>query len=262
MIDKYIHKDEFRLRILLTNQCNKQCGFCLNDFQPKKPSSYAHPMKVVDCLKAYGNFMGSINETSIVTFSGGEPGLHTWLDFILRHAKYYCDIVKVVTNGKALRSDRLHYVDEWHVGVTYKDYEVRTALQHDHCKDAVVQIVITENQPNYQLLSIIGFYKRAGIKVKLFTDFFSDRQKYLQERIDFFIDHFKEDVSTRFTGKQINRGSACSGCKERCVTLKALWLFPDGSSSTCPQGEREKSWSNNWNKTIKEAYEAHHYKWN
>jgi len=70
-----IHRDEFRLRILLTNDCNKDCHFCLNDFQPKG-KTYVHAFDVIDCIRAYGQFMKSIKEKSIVTFAGGEPGLH------------------------------------------------------------------------------------------------------------------------------------------------------------------------------------------
>jgi hypothetical protein len=202
--------------------------------------------------------MKSIRKKSIVTFSGGEPGLHTWLDYILRHARYYCDVVKVVTNGEALNPGRVHYVDSWHIGVTYKDYAVRGFLEHS--RDITVQIVVTESQSNWHLLDLVDFYWRAGIKVKLFTDFFSYRQEYLRERINAIIDHFKTGVTTRFTGEQVNRGSACSGCEKKCVTLKALWLFPDGSSSTCPQGVQPKFDINDWNKIVEEAYEAHLYK--
>lgn len=35
VFDKRIHQDEFKLRLLLTNACNKNCVFCLNDFQDK-----------------------------------------------------------------------------------------------------------------------------------------------------------------------------------------------------------------------------------
>ncbi|KKN28302.1 hypothetical protein LCGC14_0855380 [marine sediment metagenome] len=258
MFDKTIHRDEFRLRILLTNQCNKNCHFCLNDFQPKRPAQCVSPMDTVDCLRAYGTFMKSIKEKSIVTFSGGEPGIHPWLDFILHHAKGYCDVIKVVTNGMALNSDRIRYVDCWHVGVTHKDHVVRDFAHH--AKDMVVQIVITEDQPNHQLIDIIGFYIKAGIKVKLFADFNCEIQKYLQARIDFFIDHFEEGISTRFTGKQENRGSACAGCEKRCVTLKALWMFPDGSSSTCPQGVVDPFDDDSWDETVEKAYKAHLYR--
>lgn len=258
MFDKNIHRDEFRLRILLTNQCNKSCHFCLNDFQPKRPSQYVPPMETVDCLRAYGTFMKSIKEKSIVTFSGGEPGLHPWLDFILHRAKGYCDVVKVVTNGQALNPDRIPYVDCWHVGVTQKDCHVRDFVQH--AKDMVVQIVVTDKQMDYPLLDIIGFYIKAGIKVKLFADFNFDNQKFLQGRINFLIKHFKEGILTRYTGEQTNRGLACAGCKKRCVTLKALWMFPDGSSSTCPQGVVDPFDDDSWDETVEKAYKAHLYK--
>ena len=38
LFNKLIHQDEFRLRILMTDGCNKNCSFCLNDFQ-KKPEA-------------------------------------------------------------------------------------------------------------------------------------------------------------------------------------------------------------------------------
>ena len=38
MIDPMIHANEFKLRLLLTDRCNRRCSFCLNDFQ-RKPGS-------------------------------------------------------------------------------------------------------------------------------------------------------------------------------------------------------------------------------
>ena len=255
MFDKNIHKDEFRLRVLLTNQCNKNCSFCLNDFQDKEPAQYAIPFDVVDCIRAYGAFMKYIKETSIVTFSGGEPGIYAFLNFVLRHARHYCDVVKVVTNGEALRADLNDYVDCWHVGVTYKDYHVRDFAQR--AKNMIVQMVITEEDPKHHQIDIIGFYREAGIDVKLFTDFNSDKQEHLQDRVLFLIDLFGKGVYTRFTGAQTNRGKACDGCDRKCVTLKALWYFPDGSSSTCPQGVCEKYDDDSWDETVEKAYKAH-----
>ena len=258
MFDKNIHRDEFRLRILLTNKCNKSCDFCLNDFQPKEPVSYAHPMDVVDCLRAYGTFMKSIKKKSIVTFSGGEPGIHTWLDYILRHAKYYCDVVKIVTNGEALHLDRDPFVDSWHIGVTDKDKHVVDFLEY--LDNATVQIVVTEEGYYDDFIDLVKYYHQAGIKVKLFTDFYSSKQEKLSLKVESLVNHFEEGVSTRYTGKQENRGEACVGCEKRCVTLKALWMFPDGSSSTCPQGVCEKFDDDSWDETVEKAYKAHQYK--
>ena len=112
--DKLIHKDEFRLRVLLTNKCNKDCGFCLNDFQPKEPVRFAPMIDLIDCIRAYGSFMRYMKKKSIITFSGGEPGLYPGLNTILKNAKYHCDTVKVVTNGLAFFHDRVPYVDKWH----------------------------------------------------------------------------------------------------------------------------------------------------
>jgi len=259
MIDKMIHKDEFRLRMLLTNQCNKHCSFCLNDFQPKEPKAHIHRKTALECLKAYGNFMKSIGEKSIVTFSGGEPGIYNWLDLLLKHARYYCDVVKVVTNGTALKHKRDKYVDCWHVGVTYKDYKIKD-FARSCTKNVIAQLVVTENTSYIHLMCVIRFYLNAGIKVKLFADFNSEKQEYLRERIESLIDHFGEGVYTRFTGEQKNRGAACTNCNRKCVTLKALWVFPDGSSSTCPQGHAELFKGEDWHRVIKKAYEAHLYR--
>ena len=35
LFDKQIHRNEFKLRLLMINACNRNCGFCLNDFQEK-----------------------------------------------------------------------------------------------------------------------------------------------------------------------------------------------------------------------------------
>jgi organic radical activating enzyme len=255
MIDKHIHQDEFRLRILLTNQCNKDCYFCLNDFQPKEPPAYANMLNVNDCLRAYGTFMKSIKETSIVTFSGGEPGIYPGLDMILRHAKYYCDVVKVVTNGTALHPLRCKYVDCWHVGVTEQDQ--RVVDFREHAKDITAQIVVTEKMSMEKLDRLIEYYLNQGVNVKLFTDFFSDSKEMMA--LALFMSRFWR-IETRFTGKQINRGAACEGCDKQCVTLKALWVFPDNTSSTCPQRVKEKYDDDSWDETVEKAYYAHQYR--
>lgn len=255
MIDKTIHRDEFRLRILLTNKCNKSCSFCLNDFQPKEPPLYVNMLDVADCLRAYGTFM---KEKSIVTFSGGEPGLYPGLDFVLRHARALCKHIKVVTNGAALNPAFCAFVDSWHVGVIDKDERVVDFLQYSD--NITVQIVVTMQRHYDDFRDLINYYHKEGIKVKLFTDFNDDRQGVLSLKTEALMNQFDERVSTRFTGEQENRGEACFDCKKQCVTLKALWVFPDGSSSTCPQGVCEKFDDDSWDETVEKAYKSHLYK--
>ena len=255
MFDKQIHKNEFRLRILLTNKCDKDCGFCLNDFQPKKPVHYLNPFFYLDCLRAYGQFMRSIKETSIVTFSGGEPGLHPMLELFLSHARHYCDVVKVVTNGRALNPRFCKFVDCWHVGVTDKDESVLRFKQN--ADNITAQIVVTEQESIDSLIDLVWYYDRAGIQVKLFTDFYSENQEALADKVKWLAESFTEKIEVRFTGVQENRGKACEGCTQRCVTLKALWVFPDGSSSTCPQGLVKHYDDDSWYETVEKAYKAH-----
>lgn len=254
MHNKLIHKDEFRLRILLTNECNKNCSFCLNDFQLKKPAAYANTLDVIDCLRAYGSFM---KDKSIVTFSGGEPGLHPGLSYILSCAKHYCKTVKVVTNGKAFDTDSRNSVDVWHVGVTDKDQAVIDFLQYS--KNIIVQLVVTDNMAIEFLVGFVSFYEKHGILVKLFIDFNSNNKSQLKGKIGFIEWIFGDAVCTRFTGRQINRGIACLGCKKDCITLKALWVFPDGRSTTCPQGNAEYFNDDSWDETVERAYNAHLY---
>jgi len=249
MDNKMIHSNEFRLRVLLTNACNKNCDFCLNDFQKKTPEEYANTFDLIDCIRAYGQFMKSINEKSIITFSGGEPGLHPNLETILPMAKYHCDVVKVVTNGTALRDYYDSFVDMWHVGVTEKLNKVL------NFKNILVQIVVRKEMNIKELNNLVGFYRNHDIPVKLFVDFFEKDRENLYEKIEQVKQIY--DVETRFTGKQINRGAACQGCEKDCVTLKALWYFPDGTSSTCPQGVKPLYDDDSWDETMEKACAAH-----
>ncbi len=71
-MDKMIHADEFRFRILVTDQCNKDCHFCLNDFQPKG-KQFVHAWDVVDALRAYGQFMRFKGNSRLLPFPGENP---------------------------------------------------------------------------------------------------------------------------------------------------------------------------------------------
>lgn len=251
--DKLIHQNEFRLRVLLTNKCNKNCSFCLNDFQPKEPTQYATPFDLNDCIRAYAQFMKSIKELSIITFSGGEPGIYPFLDMVLYTASHYCDIVKIVTNGTAFKEHLIPYVDKWHIGVTEK-LELDRFVEYS--ERITIQIVVTDEMDD-SLIDLVDHYHDAGFLVKLFIDFNSKDKPNLEEKIQRVADYFPDRICTRFTGKQINRGMACAGCEKECVTLKALWYFPDGTSSTCPQGVLEPYDDDTWDETVEKAYYAH-----
>ena len=124
----------------------------------------------------------------------------------------------------------------------------------------VVQYVVKDTDDKKDINHLVEFYRIAKIHVKLFVDFHSKNKHELQALIyDVYRNFAIKDISTRFTGKQINRGLACAGCEKQCVTLKALWYFPDGSSSTCPQGMVEPYGDDSWDETMEKAYDAHAY---
>jgi hypothetical protein len=205
--------------------------------------------------------MKSIKQESIITFSGGEPGLYPTLHLILSSARHHCDIVKVATNGLALDECHIELVDKWHVHPTTKDEQILEfrKLTRKLTDTVCVQIVVTDAMTVNELFDLVKYYRFANIPVKLFADFYSvDRDKVF-DKIRAIMVIFPE-VSSRFTGRQINRGVACEGCERDCVTLKALWYFPDGTSSTCPQGQRPKFNDNSWDETMEKAYNAHQVK--
>ncbi len=255
-IDRRIHQDEFRLRVLLTNQCDKNCHFCLNDFQDKEPKQTAFAFDLFDCIRAYGQFMKSIKETSIITFSGGEPGVYPFLDMVIKHARGRCDVVKVVTNGAAFKEHLIPFVDHWNLHVTER---LPLERYQKYIDDITIQIVVTMEHHPDELYKMVRHYHGAGFLVKLFPDFkvSEPESEILYGKILRLSDMFEDRICTRFTGVQVNRGKACEGCQFKCVTLKALWYFPDGSSSTCPQGFKEKYDHDTWDETMDVAYAAH-----
>jgi len=250
MFDKQIHKDDFKLRILVTNGCNKACPNCLNDFQPKG-CAYIDPVKAYEVIRPYCMFMRKKGLTPKVEFSGGEPGSHPFLWDMLIYAKQYGAFTKVNTNGLSLRhSLTTNVVDCWHVGVTECDPKLLAKIKK---VNGQAQYVVTINDLG-KLPIIIDFYKE--VPIKLFADFNEkgERLKVIKNLILYYADKYK-NIKTRHTGIQENRGKLCRGCKKKCITLKAIWLLPDGSITLCPQRERMI-----WRRTIpnmEELYSQH-----
>jgi organic radical activating enzyme len=258
LFDKKIHRDEFRLRVLMTNGCNKNCPFCLNDFQekPKDKPRFVDVNTAWKAITTYCAFMHHKKQQPIVTFSGGEPGIHPRIYEILRTARSHGAFVKVVTNGTALYLTELRdFVDCWHVSVTKPNHELVDFLDYNPGYNIQIQHVLHFNTPN-----VIDLYGKRGYTIKIWTDFFNSDEQREKDRktIDGLVKHYsKYDIISRWTGVQENRGKACEGCTKKCVTLKALWMFPDGSVSTCPQGVKAKITpitENVWYNTIENAY--------
>lgn len=234
IFDPQIHRDEYKLRMLLTNACNRNCVFCLNDFQDKPEVAgvqYLDTGVALCAIASYG--MRATRFPKQVYFSGGEPTLHKDLDMLIRAAKVWNCRVTLCTNGSFPESldDAVRMVDCLHVGTYEKSVLLRQRILKYH---GDVQCVYSKRDP-YVTLDFIGFYVNAGIHVKIFGDLHDYHTEY-ELFASMVTENFSpSQVSFRFTGVQQNRGVGCNNCDEYCVTLKGAWVFPNGSVSHCPK---------------------------
>lgn len=225
------HGDEFRLRILATNKCNLDCSFCLNDFQTKG-DEFIDLDFVAQEMQAYTRACHQKGYKPIVNVSGGEPGCHPKLLELLRTIKRYDCHLCLNTNGKALLQPGIYdLVDKIHLHTKYAYYDLPWSK-------LLVQKVFTADTDELTERRFIIFYGRLGVPVKYFVDFFGDET--LNAQYETFIQRMRIEypqyvIKSRFTGIQQNRGLGCAGCTNRCITLKAHWLFPNGMGGPCPQ---------------------------
>lgn len=232
MLNRSIHKKEFRLRILLTNKCNENCHNCLNDFQAKG-TDFIDPKLVYRALTDYFVFSYLYDFKPIVSFSGGEPGLHPKFPEIMHFAQKLPIKIQLNTNGLVDKRAWVNYkVDiRYHVGEN---------LQSTKHSTGTAVLVITDAM---SLENIIGYLKPfylAGMKIKTFVDFFGSVE--LKNEYPILLKKLNKCFPTigRFTGIQENRGPGCDNCTKECITLKALWVYPNGKCSPCPQKSGKK----------------------
>ena len=234
MLDKMIHQKEFRLRIMLTDFCNMSCENCLNEFQPKgvmyKNANYASPGKVMILIRDYVSFCEGMNIKPVVSFTGGEPGFHPYFIQIIDYAKKFKNLkIQVNTNGIV---DNLYWDRN---GVDIR-YHVGPDLLNPIMEGQTAVFVVKEPSTINEVIDFLTPFHLGGMKIKTFADFHS-REHFLDTIYPYMIEEINKcfPVSGRFTGKQINRGDGCYNCEKRCITLKALWMFPDNTYSPCPQ---------------------------
>ena len=238
MINKQIHRDEIKLRILLTNKCNQNCGFCLNDFQPKG-ESFLYEDRALQAMTFYSlYFTGKVPLQ--VYFSGGEPTLHNCLPTFLQYAKRLGCRTTLNTNGIGLVPkiyDIRDTIDCLHVGVYRIDQELGAAVA---LLKGDIQSVYSKRFPHVTP-DFIDYYTELGkhyfntpTPIKIFKDIYeeNDYEDFARRMLEMFP---HANLSFRHTGIQENRGEGCYGCDKKCVTLKAAWVFPDGGVSPCPQ---------------------------
>lgn len=262
--DKNKHGDEFRLRLLLTDACNLKCQFCLNDFQgkPKYGYKFLHPTIARDYIGSYSYFVGeNCSHVPLVNISGGEPGLHPDLLEIVEACSEFKVHLMLNTNGLVFKHRDWSQIAK-HVGhlrvhvhpcefIPYNEMGVNMPMSF--------QAVYTNPGLNDCYEGLINYYSGRGGCVKFFVDFNGD--EFLNKCYEDFIIRMRRkypntNIEARFTGIQQNRGDGCRGCKKKCITLKALWVFPDGKATPCPQGKFPSA-EIPFQKNVENAYEFH-----
>jgi len=233
LFDKQIHVDEFKLRLLLTNGCNYNCLFCLNDFQnkPEGDPEFLSTVIANDAIFAY-SFCANGYPLQVY-FSGGEPTLHPHLPDLISFAKNQKCRVTLNTNGSFSDEleERLSSVDCMHFGVYKKDLKLAQRIKR---MKGNVQCVYSKNYP-YVDFDFLKYYLNFGLEVKIFGDLHEDPKYYEKFATEVVKEFPNAPLSFRFIGIQENRGIGCHNCDRYCVTLKGAWVFPNGNVSHCPQ---------------------------
>ena len=241
--DKNKHGDEFRLRLLLTNACDKNCSFCLNDFQdkPKYGFKFLSPIIARDYILNYSYFVqDNCSHVPLVNISGGEPGLHPDLLEIVEACSGAKVHLMLNTNGLVFKHRDWPQIAKHisHLRIHVHPSEYIPYNQMGVNMPMSFQAVYTSPGLEHGYESLIKYYGVRGNCVKFFVNF--KGSSFLDKLYEDFIFRMREkypqfNIEARFTGIQQNRGPGCTGCERKCITLKALWVFPNGFYTPCPQ---------------------------
>jgi organic radical activating enzyme len=242
IFNKQVHSEEFKLRILVTDGCNYDCKFCLNDFQPK-PIIGPKFLSVIDAkmvIDAYAELVRN-KYPAQVYFSGGEPTIHPELYKMVHQAGLRRCRVTVNTNGSFTKDSSMFQLFQQSVNCTHisaygKDERLAELAVALGIKNVSIQCVYSNRTP-YVDADFLEFYMKYKLPIKIFGDMRENPRGYEAFASEVKRNYPEYDLSFRFTGVQQNRGQGCIGCNKQCVTLKAAWVFPDGGISFCPQRE-------------------------
>lgn len=305
---KDIHRDSFKLRCLLTNQCNNNCFYCLNDFQQKHPEEYIDGAMLHAVAQRYVEFCKLYDLKSEIYFSGGEPSVHPGFQSITeRIALLNPDKFVCCSNGKNLsvypgtyqKFTELHI--SIHDPVIHLGYFNAVAQQivknvatasggNSRLKELVISAVFNPEADSTQFYSQNNLCGLNGEMLENLHDVAEDNENsaksmlkavgidlhfklwamYQRRNDEAYMSMYRNFINSHkwilnrgqdFTPH--NRGPLCHGCTKDCVTLKALWLFPNNTASGCPQHTKATVYNlanvgeNYLNYMLFEVYRAH-----
>ena len=288
---KDIHKDSFKLRILTTNACNLNCSYCLNDFQPKPKTEddklFIDPEFAMMVIEAYRLYCRNNNIFPEFYYSGGESTIHpAYLDLVDIVAKLECEKKFVLcTNGlKFQQSDILHSLGKFtelhislHRSSTFQDQieQIARLLPLLDSSSILQQVVfdavlvdnlgckfgLTGGEIDQAWNRIQDNLFPGDTKFKVWCDYWKTSDPSYMEYYRWFINEHPWILNRGKDFTPTNRGAFCEGCKKNCVTLKAIWAFPDNTIYPCPQSDPKERWQastvTELYSLMEEAYQGH-----
>lgn len=271
-LDKQNHEKEFRFRLLITDACNLYCSYCLNDFMPKSKNifGYADIELFKNAFLKYVHLCKRNHIIPILTIAGGEPGLHPNLGEFIKIAHYFYDRycingkIILVTNGTAFGQYNISINPEQitkthvHIPINQNNLKRFKIIEKNIEYIGCIQTVFNKDYNNLFLYELLSFCKLNKIPLKLFSDFNDESSNNLLETYISNNIKNKDFISTRFTGKQTNRGILCDKCVKKCITLKAIWMNPYNQLYPCPQTDKLKiNASNVTNEYVEKLHNLH-----
>ena len=167
---KYLRK----IRLLLTNQCNRECSFCHNEGMSKENNL------TINCEKLRDFYPEFKQLTNRIILTGGEPFLYPELDKIISDLNEYgfdITIDTAITNFQKFYY-LLHFVNDIHISfldherVNYFIKEIEEL--HKHVPLLRIGINIPLNDEN-TVLNIIPYFlplcRKEGIRIQLIKIF-------------------------------------------------------------------------------------------
>lgn len=271
-----LHKHELKLRLLLTNVCNLNCEFCLNDFQDKPCTTsdilFLDYDIALNTIAEYTNVCKDKQLPIQIYLSGGEPLLHPRICDILNYVYENIPEAKLVlcTNGLLLPmmiTDWLNNIQhgtvqlphllnkiEFHISVHSNLYiqPIRNVLfalyryvftNLDLNIHATISFVFKQNSIDLYGMNMIDYSTMRDVFVELPDRIKLKYKAWMNMHLldnETYVSKFEKlkqmypELVYRKASPLENRGQMCDDCNDHCVTLKALWVFPNGTACPCP----------------------------
>ena len=263
-----------KLRISLTNQCNRHCFYCHNEGQGHNHTPVFLRLETVEALTDYCKRGGY--RLKKVNLTGGEPLLHPQLDDVITTISAITDSIRLNTNATLLTEewiDRLIElgVDEFKIGVdSFSSEDNCSEIKEEnrcriskivrHIKKAggrvVINMVVTDGNQHLidkmieicramgvSHLKIIeqvdfNFYRKEGYQTKTHPAFFRAYDRYRKQCVDFI-----PDVDAGMDDMVLENGFRIrwceSFCRSRaCGTMYSI-LNAEGAIVTCSKSEEQ-----------------------